>query len=178
MHNSCHCCGLIHAIPELTVGQQARCTRCRSTIASHGHSEKSSARTAAAALGAFIIFWPVIRLLILQVDTPGHPGASRVLRGPIELISDGSWCIGGVALLFLVVFSLVTIVMPIELSLLNLLHRKHRSPTYHIIRPAGKWSMLDGMLLAFLVMLTRLGKRVPLEFGLGFAPQSIGSEDD
>jgi paraquat-inducible protein A len=195
MHKSCHCCGLIHAIPELAVGQIAECTRCHSTITRPGASDRSSARTAAAALGAFFLFWPAILLPILQVERLGHRSTSSVLTGTLELISHGSWFIGGVVLLFSVVFPLVKIVMLIELSLLNLLHRKHRSLTYHIMEYTGKWSMMDVMLLAFLVMLIKLGNMVHFEFGpaviafvlcvamslfasMSFDPYSIWSDDE
>lgn len=195
MHKSCHCCGLIHSIPELNTGQRAQCTRCHSTITAPGNVDKASARTAAAALGAFFLFWPAILLPILQVDKLGHRSASSVLSGTFELISHGSWFIGGIVLLFSVVFPLLKIVMLIELSLLNLLHRKHRSLTYHIMEYAGKWSMMDVMLLAFLVMLIKLGNLVHFEFGpaviafvlcvgmslvasMSFDPHSIWSEDE
>jgi paraquat-inducible protein A len=195
MHKSCHCCGLIHAVPELAAGQFAEYTRCQSTITRPGASNRSSARTAAAALGAFFLFWPAILLPILQVERLGHRSASSVLTGTFELISHGSWFVGGVVLLFSVVFPLLKIVMLIELSLLNLLHKKHRSLTYHIMEYAGKWSMMDVMLLAFLVMLIKLGNMVHFEFGpaviafvlcvamslfasMSFDPHSIWSEDE
>lgn len=195
MHKSCHCCGLIHAVPVLEAGQFAECTRCHSKISQPGDAERSSARTAAAALGAFFLYWPAILLPILQVERLGHRSASSVLSGTVELISHGSWFIGGVVFLFSVVFPLAKIVMLIELSLLNLLHQKHRSLTYHIMELAGKWSMMDVMLLAFLVMLIKLGNLVHFEFGpavitfvlcvamsllasMSFDPRSIWSEDE
>lgn len=195
MHKSCHCCGLIHAIPDLSSGQWAECTRCHSTITRPGAGDTSSARTAAAALGAFFLFWPAILLPILQVERLGHRSASSVLTGTLELISHGSWFIGGVVLLFSVVFPLAKIVLLLELSLVNLLHQKHRSLTYHIMEYAGKWSMMDVMLLAFLVMLIKLGNLVHFEFGpaviafvlcvamslfasMSFDPHTIWNEDE
>ena len=195
MHKSCHCCGLIHMIPELATGQRAVCTRCQSTITRPGAGQRSSARTVAAAVGAFCLYWPAILLPILQVERHGHRSESSILAGTLDLVSDGSWFTGGVIFLFSVVLPLTKIVLLIELSLLNLLHRKHRSLTFRIMEYAGKWSMMDVMLLALLVMLVKLGNLVHFEFGpaviafvlcvtmsllasMSFDPHSIWSENE
>ncbi|MFP6765401.1 MAG: paraquat-inducible protein A, partial [Planctomycetaceae bacterium] len=152
-------------------------------------------RTVAAATGAFCLYWPAILLPILQVERHGHRSESSVLVGTIDLISDGSWFIGGVIFLFSVILPLAKIVLLIELSLLNLLHRKHRSLSFRIMEYAGKWSMMDVMLLALLVMLVKIGNLVHFEFGpaviafvlcvvmsllasMSFDPHSIWSEDE
>lgn len=162
---ACHCCGLIHELPPLAAGQKACCTRCDSTIFKAGWNERSAGRTAAAALAAFFLYWPAVLLPILQVERLGHRSSSSVLSGTIELISHGSWFVGGVVLLFSIVFPLAKIVLLLELSLLRLLHRRFRSWTYRIMEYAGKWSMMDVMLLAFLVMLVKLGSLVEFHFG-------------
>lgn len=162
---ACHCCGMIHAIPDVHFGDVASCTRCESVIFKPGSSEKSAARTAAAALGAFFLFWPAILLPILQVEKLGHRSASSVLTGIIELFSHGSWFVGAIVFVFSIAFPLTKIVMLLELSLLRLSHRRFRSLTYRIMEHAGKWSMMDVMLLAFLVMLVKLGSLVEFQFG-------------
>jgi paraquat-inducible protein A len=53
----------------------------------------------------------------------------------------------------------------IELSVLGLLRSKHRAVTYRVIERVGKWSMMDVMLLAFLVMLVKVGSLVEFHFG-------------
>lgn len=67
--------------------------------------------------------------------------------------------------LFSIVFPLTKIVMLLELSLLRLFHKRFKSWTYRIMEHAGKWSMMDVMLLAFLVMLIKLGSLVEFQFG-------------
>jgi paraquat-inducible protein A len=162
---ACHCCGMIHAIPDVQSGDVAACTRCASVIFKPGSSDKAAARTAAAALAAFFLFWPAILLPILQVEKLGHRSASSVLTGIVELFSHGSWFVGTIVLIFSIVFPLTKIVMLLELSLLRLSHRRFRSLTYRIMEHAGKWSMMDVMLLAFLVMLVKLGSLVEFHFG-------------
>jgi paraquat-inducible protein A len=192
---ACHCCGMIHAIPDVQSGDVAACTRCASVIFKPGSSDKAAARTAAAALAAFFLFWPAILLPILQVEKIGHRSASSVLTGIVELFSHGSWFVGAIVLIFSIVFPLTKIVMLLELSLLRLSHRRFRSLTYRIMEHAGKWSMMDVMLLAFLVMLVKLGSLVEFHFGpaviafvlcvvlsmvasMSFDPHAIWNDDD
>jgi paraquat-inducible protein A len=192
---ACHCCGMIHSIPELVSGNVAACTRCESVIVRPDSSDKASARTAAAALGAFFLFWPAILLPILQVEKLGHRSASSVLTGIVELFSHGSWFVGAIVFVFSIAFPLTKIVMLLELSLLRLSHRRFRSLTYRIMEHAGKWSMMDVMLLAFLVMLVKLGSLVEFQFGpaviafvfcvalsmvasMSFDPHAIWEDDD
>jgi paraquat-inducible protein A len=186
---------MIHAIPEITTGNVASCTRCESVIVRPGSNDKAVARTAAAALAAFFLFWPAILLPILEVEKLGHRSASSVLTGIIELFAHGSWFVGAIVLVFSIAFPLTKIVMLLELSLLRLSHRRFRSLTYRIMEHAGKWSMMDVMLLAFLVMLVKLGSLVEFQFGpaviafvlcvalsmvasMSFDPHTIWNDDD
>ncbi len=68
-------------------------------------------------------------------------------------------------IVFSVLLPLAKILLLLELSLLGMLHRKHRALTYRVMEAAGRWSMLDVLLLAFLVMLVKLGSLVEFEFG-------------
>ena len=68
-------------------------------------------------------------------------------------------------LFFSVIFPLTKIVLLLEVSLLELLHKRHKALTLRIMEHVGKWSMMDVMLLAFLVMLVKLGNLVEFHFG-------------
>ena len=81
------------------------------------------------------------------------------------MFHHGSYFVGTVVLLFSIVFPLTKIVLLLELSLLELLHRKHKALTLRLMEHLGKWSMMDVMLLAFLVMLVKLGDMVEFHFG-------------
>lgn len=162
---ACHCCGLVHRIPTLAVGQTAFCSRCSSKIHRHQPVGLSSARTAAVALGALILYWPAILLPILDIQKLGHHHKSSLLSGTIELIQHGSWFVGIIVLLFSIVFPLTKILLLLELSLLGWLHRRHKALTYRLMEVAGKWSMMDVLLLAFMVMLVKLGTLVEFHFG-------------
>jgi paraquat-inducible protein A len=143
----------------------AVCLRCGSTISRLHHASRSASRTAAAALGAFALYWPAIFLPILKIERLGRHHQSSILGGTLDLLHHGEWFVGLIVLLFSVVFPLVKIVMLLELSLLGLLHQHHRALTYRIMKHVGKWSMMDVLLLAFMVMLVKLGSLVEFQFG-------------
>jgi paraquat-inducible protein A len=160
---ACHCCGQIHRVPVLGAGEVAVCTRCGAGI--DRLPGTTASRTAAAAAAAFILYWPAILLPILEIEKFGEHHQSSLLFGTIELLRHGDWFVGIVVLLFSIVFPLVKIVLLLELSLLGLLHREHKARTYRVMEFAGKWSMMDVMLLAFMVMLVKLGSLVQFHFG-------------
>jgi len=165
---ACHCCGMIHRIPTLSERQHAVCTRCRSSIASGKvttSSSVSASRTAAAALGAFVLFWPAILLPILSIEKLGRHHEQSILSGIIELLTTGNYFVGGVVLLFSIVFPLAKLVLLLELSFWQILHARHKATTLRWMEHLGRWSMMDVMLLAFLVMLVKLGNLVHFNFG-------------
>ena len=192
---ACHCCGLIHRLPEVAADQIAACTRCGSTIGTERDTRQSALRTAAAALGALVLFFPAILLPILHIDRLGHRHESSILGGTIELITHGDWFVGIIVLLFSVIFPFTKIVLLLELSWLSLIERRHKALTYQVMEYAGKWSMMDVMLLAFMVMLVKLGDLVEFQVGpavlafvlcvamsmvasISFDPHTIWEEDE
>jgi paraquat-inducible protein A len=160
---ACHCCGQIHRLPQLSAGQAAACIRCGVHLRTV--HERTASRTAAAAMAAFILYWPAILLPILKIEKFGQHHESSLLGGTFELLRHGSWFVGLVVLLFSIVFPLVKIVLLLELSLTGILHRRHKALTYRIMEAAGRWSMLDVLLLALMVMLVKLGTLVEFHFG-------------
>lgn len=190
---ACHCCGLIHKLPPIDGTQAALCTRCGAQISTA--APRAASRTAAAATAALVLYWPAILLPILEIEQLGRRRESSLLVGTIELIQQGSWFVGLVVLLFSIIFPLVKITLLLELSLLGVLHKSHKAVTYRIMELLGKWSMMDVMLLAFMVMLVKLGALVEFHFGpavwafvlcvamsmlasLSFDPHSIWDDQD
>jgi paraquat-inducible protein A len=162
---ACHCCGLIHRLRTLQQNEIARCVRCRAVISRFDAGRPAALRTAAAALGALILYWPAVLLPILEIERLGHRHQSSICGGIIDLLQHGNWFVGIVVLIFSLVFPLLKIGLILELSLLGVLHRRHRAFTYRMVEHLGKWSMMDVMLLAFLVMLVKLGNLVEFHFG-------------
>jgi paraquat-inducible protein A len=111
---------MVHRLPNLSADQQAICTRCDSVILSGNASvdlDSSASRTAAAAFGAFVLCWPAILLPILSIEKLGRYHEQSILSGIIELISTGNFFVGGVVLLFSIVFPITKLVLLLELLL-------------------------------------------------------------
>lgn len=164
-HYPCHCCGLIHRVPEIQLGQAAICTRCGAVILRPGRRGVSASRTAAAAAGALLLFWPAMLLPVLDVERLGRHHQSSILGGTIEMLLHGDWFVGGVVLVFSIIFPLVKMLLLLELSLFGMLSGRRKATTYRLMEHLGRWSMMDVMLLAFLVMLVKLGSLVQFHFG-------------
>ncbi len=165
MLKSCHCCGLIHQVPSLSHDERAQCTRCDSVIDQPKNRNRSQARTAAAAVAAMALFPAAVLLPILEVEQLGHHHQSGILGGIVELYKTGSILVATVILLFSIVFPLLKILALVELSWLCLMRQRHRTWTYRLMEQIGKWSMMDVMLLALLVMLIKLSGIVQFHFG-------------
>ena len=162
---ACHTCGLIHQIPNTPADRRAECTRCGSAFPLPGCRRISVRQAGGAGLSDIVLFTGAVHSTILEIEKFGIRQQSSILGGTIELLKHGNWLVGGVVLLFSVVFPLTKIVLLLELSLLEFLHKRHKATTLHIMEHVGKWSMMDVMLLAFLVMLAKLGNLVHFQFG-------------
>jgi paraquat-inducible protein A len=192
---ACHCCGLIQRVGSPKPEMVNACPRCGTWI--HRASERGSSqqRTAAAALGALILFPAAVSLPILEIEKLGHRTTSSILGGIVELFLSGSWFIGGVILLFSIVLPLTKLITLFELCWLRWFERHHRAWAYRLIEFSGRWSMMDVMLLAFLVMLVKLTGLVEFHIGpaavafslcvamsmiasMSFDPHSIWNEKD
>jgi paraquat-inducible protein A len=165
LYRACHCCGLIHQLPNLGEDERAVCTRCRTTINRPAGSTIAASRTAAAAVAAFVLFWPAVLLPILRIERLGQESQQSIVGGIIDLFRHGSYFVAIVVLVFSFLFPLAKITLLIELSWLEILHRRHKAATLRVMEHLGKWSMMDVMLLALLVMLVKLGDLVEFEFG-------------
>ena len=164
-YQACHCCGQIHRLPALDSAQVAVCVRCGARFTSPREADRTAIDTAATALGAFILFWPAVFLPILKIERLGMRHQSSLIGGIFDMLRHEEWFVGTVVFLFSVVFPLLKIVLLLELSLLRLLHHRHRAFTYRLMESTGRWSMMDVMLLAFLVMLVKLGGVVAFHIG-------------
>ncbi|MEM9942534.1 MAG: paraquat-inducible protein A [Planctomycetota bacterium] len=162
---ACHCCGLIQIVPQDSPSSRYSCVRCGTTISARVNRQLSESRTAAAAVGAFALFWPAITLPILEIEQLGIESRSSILSGIIELFHHGSYFVGAIVLLFSIIFPFAKILLLLELSMFEWFQKKHRARTLRLMEHVGKWSMMDVMLLAFFVMLVKLGDLVEFHFG-------------
>ena len=162
---ACHCCGLIHSIERLKPNERSVCTRCKSVIDRPVGRERSQGRTAAASIAALALFPAAVLLPIVEIDKLGQHHRSSIVGGILELFQTGNVFVGSIILFFSIVFPLVKILALIELSWLGALHQRHQAWTYRCMEQIGKWSMMDVMLLALLVMMIKLSDLVQFHFG-------------
>jgi paraquat-inducible protein A len=162
---ACHCCGLIHSVRTLEPGERSVCTRCKSVIDQPRNNQRSQARTAAASLAALALFPAAVFLPILEIEKLGQHHQSSVIGGILELFRSGNLLVGTIILVFSIVFPLAKIIALIELSWLGALRQRHQAWTYRWMEQIGKWSMMDVMLLALLVMMIKLSDLVQFHFG-------------
>ena len=162
---ACPGCGLVHRLPELGQDERAVCSRCQMTIVRAGSPARSNQRTAAATLAALVLFVPAVTLPMLEVERLGHRYTSSLLGGTWDLLHHGSWFVGSIVLVFSLLLPLLKLVVLLELSWLGRAPRRRRARAYRWIESLGRWSMLDVLLLALMVMLVKVGDLV--EFRLG-----------
>ncbi len=108
---------------------------------------------------------PAILLPILSIEKLGHHHQASLLSGTMDLLWHGSWFVGTVVLVFSIIIPLMKILALIELSWISLTGRIHRAWTYRVVELAGRWSMMDVLLLALMVTLVKLGDLVQFRLG-------------
>jgi paraquat-inducible protein A len=163
---ACHCCGLVHSVPQLERNDIAECVRCGSVVDSGRRSGmRSAARCFAAGLGGLILYFPAILLPILEIEKLGHHHATSLLGGTLDLILHGNVFVGLIVLIFSIILPLVKLIALLELSYLGITKKQHRAWTYRVVEWAGRWSMMDVLLLALLVTLVKLGDLVSFHLG-------------
>jgi paraquat-inducible protein A len=163
---ACHCCGLVQRVQFLERNEEAFCDRCGSQVDSWGRSgQQSSARCFAASLGAILLYIPAVCLPILEIEKLGHHHTSSLLGGTMDLLIHGDWVVGLIVLLFSILLPLLKLLALLELSWIGLTRRRHRAWTYRLVELAGRWSMMDVLLLALLVTMVKLGDLVSFRLG-------------
>jgi len=161
----CPCCGKVHHVPLLSAQSEARCVRCASVLARGDDGSAPAQRTAAAALGALVLYLPAIALPIVEIERLGHRRVSSLASGVVDLLTHGDLAIGLVVLAFSIVLPAAKILLLLELSLLRLTRRAHRAASHRWIERLGRWSMMDVLMLALLVMVVKLGDLVAVRLG-------------
>ena len=116
-------------------------------------------------MAALALFPAAVFLPILEIEKLGQHHQSSVIGGILELFRSGNLLVGTIILVFSIVFPLAKIIALIELSWLGALRQRHQAWTYRWMEQIGKWSMMDVMLLALVVMMIKLSDLVQFHFG-------------
>ena len=163
---ACHCCGLVQRLPVARRGWQVRCVRCRTLLVDPVGRARHEQRALAAALAALLLYPLAIGLPILRMEKLGLASEASIWEGSVGLLRHGEYFVGAVVLLCSVVLPLVKLLAIVTLTAgRRLLSSRHRALTYRLIEGAGRWGMLDVLLIAMVVAWIKMGDLVQVSRG-------------
>lgn len=173
LYETCACCGLVQALPEVPSGHEACCARCDHALPELGHVHGAASApvadhtpTLAAALAAVVLYPFAVGLPIMEIERFGARSEASVLSGGIGLLEDGQLLVGAVVLLCSVLLPVGKLVSLIVLSAFGgRLTRRRRLVTWRVIELTGRWGMLDVLLIAVLVAVVKLKDLVTVSPG-------------
>jgi paraquat-inducible protein A len=163
---ACHCCGLVQQAPSLPPGARARCARCESVVLDPAKRARGVGRCASAALAALLLYPFAVGLPIMTIERFGHAREASIWTGTWELLARGEWFVGVIVLACSIVVPLLKLVGLLSITLGGrALSRRWRAFTYRVIEWAGRWGMLDVLLIAVIVAWVKVGDLVEVTPG-------------
>lgn len=166
LHGCVHC-GLVQRVPPIPARHVARCRRC-GMVVRRPSPTRGNQLCAAAALGSLICYPLGITLPVIRLEQMGHVHEASIWSGGIALLTGGQIAVGLVVLLCSVVIPLVKVG---GLFLLTShppsVRRTHQAWLYRAVELAGRWGMIDVLLVAVLVAAVKLGDLVRVQPGPG-----------
>ena len=164
--SACHCCGLVHSLPELKAHQVARCRRCASLLKVADRTGRSNLRARAYALAALLLFPVAVTLPIMRIERFGDLQDKSIWSGTIGLMEEGAWAVGLVVFFCSLVIPLMKLGGILMLtSKRTFFSRRRRASTYRMIEKAGRWGMLDVLLISVVVAWLKMGDLVQVHPG-------------
>ena len=162
----CPRCGLVQQLPDVPDGQQAVCQRCGDVLLRPG--AKSNRLCTAIALSALILYPLGIFLPVMRLEQLGHVRDASIWHGTISMLKHGQYVIGFIVLFCSVVIPVMKLAGLLMLcSQQNRLTRHHKAEVYRLIEWAGRWGMIDVLLVAMVVAAVKLGDLVQVKPGPG-----------
>ncbi|MFT7486874.1 MAG: paraquat-inducible protein A [Candidatus Paceibacteria bacterium] len=164
---ACPTCGLVQCVPSLSDSQRARCIRCRAIVLCGSRLADGNQRTIAAALAALLLYPLAIGLPIMRLEQLGHSTEASVFGGSVGLLEHGELLVGGLVFVCSVLLPFIKLVVLLWLCSSQRLAARHRASFYHAIEAAGRWGMLDVLLVAVIVAWVKIGDLVEVTAGPG-----------
>ncbi len=171
---ACAACGLIQVVPAPSPLPITRvlavCHRCATPFPPAGEALRHRARTAACALAALILFPLAVWLPVLHLERFGHVHETGILRGCVDLCTDGHVVLATVVFACSFVFPLAKLVGLLLVTGRFLpMSPGRRAASFRLIELVGRWGMLDVLLVAILVAAVKLGNLLEVKPGEGAA---------
>lgn len=171
--HECPGCGQLQTIGDLPPRGIARCFRCHDTL--RRRRGDPIRRPLACATAGLVLFAAIISLQFMGIEIFGRGRDATLLAFPAQLTADGFWELGGLFLLFILVFP------PLKLLLLLavLCGLRLRHPPRVLRRlfrwfvALGPWAMIEVFLVGVFVAYTRLIGLATV--GIGAAAWGLGA---
>ena len=164
---ACPLCGLVQRVPALKPEEVARCSRCDGTVVDGRTRERHRSRTAAAALAGLVLYPVAVLLPVMTLERFGHRHEASVLGGSLSLMGSGEVIIGAVVFLASIVLPFLKLAGMLFLSSGRGLSPRSRARTHRAIELAGRWGLLDVLLVACVVAWVKIGDLVEVTPGPG-----------
>ncbi|TDJ73692.1 MAG: paraquat-inducible protein A [Planctomycetota bacterium] len=163
---ACHCCGLVQELPSVPQGFRASCARCGSSMSRPGRRATSNRRAVAAALAALILYPFAISMPIMRLERFGNFTEASIWTGSVGMLERGEVFVGAVVLVCSVVIPFLKLAGLLAITIgRRQLSKRHRARTYRMIEWAGRWGMLDVLLIAVVVAWIKIGDLVEVSAG-------------
>ncbi len=165
---ACALCGLVQRVPAVDAGWVARCARCGRRLRDPLTAGRHARRAAAAALAGLVLYPLGISLPVLSLERFGAVSEASIWGGSLALLAEGEVLVGSVVFLCSVVLPLLKLVALLVLGgWREGLHPRSRVHTHRLVELAGRWGMLDVLLVAVTVAWVKLGDLFEVRPGPG-----------
>jgi len=165
----CPHCGLVHRVGAVAGGHAATCTRCGDVIV-RPDARTANRLCAAVSLAALICYPLGVTLPVMRLEQLGLVHETSIWAGTVSLLTHGQWLVGLVVLACSVVIPVLKLLGLFALTIRpEVMHRHNRARLYRAIEVAGRWGMIDVLLVAVLVAALKLGDVVAVTPGPGVA---------
>lgn len=163
----CRRCGLAQHVGVVPAGHAAHCHRCGEKIVWATHDSRN--RLCAALAVAALLLYPLgIFLPVMQLERLGHLRETSIWAGSISLMTRGHMVIGLIVLVCSVVIPVLKLLGLFMLTAERpMLQRRHQAAVFRWIEVAGRWGMIDVLLVALTVAAVKLGDLVVVTPGPG-----------
>ena len=162
---ACPTCGLVQQVPPLEEDEVARCARCDSRVRRGRDGGGGNAPALSAAVAALLLYPLAISLPIMKLEQLGHVQEASIWSGSFGLLREGELFVGSVVLLCSVVLPLAKLVGLVVLCTSERFSRRHKARFYLAVELAGRWGMLDVLLIAVVVAWVKIGDLVEVRPG-------------
>lgn len=163
---ACHTCGLVQSIPTLGDQERAHCVRCLTPFS----QPSDPSWTLAASIAALLLFPLAMSLPVLSIERFGISSSTDIWHGACRLLSNGHLMVGLIVLVCSICIPLIKLLGLVALTIAPRRWRhRHRALTWRLIDAAGRWGMVDVMLVAGVVAAVKLGDLVTVSPGPGAA---------